>query len=126
MSYEMEYEPANDCISSRVHGKITAREALKIATEGIKYRKQYPECRRVIVDMRDADMKFTMSDIYYFPRGLMEMSGAERKLMQSFKNAFVVSEEKKIWDFMETFNINLGYSVKIFTDIDKARKWLME
>lgn len=79
------------------------------------------QCFRHLVDHRDTTFLFSMSDFYERP-SINEKLGVTRK----FRTAMVFIELTKDTKFMETVFINRGYTLRHFTDIDKAKNWLNE
>jgi hypothetical protein len=70
--------------------------------------------------MRHARLTKETLDIYHMPK-----SAKQAGIVPGFKRALVVSELSSDFHFLETVFVNQGHIVKLFTDIDAARGWLL-
>lgn len=95
---------------------ITRTEALSKGREMLK-KTGY---KRILVDLRDADMQLPPYDAYQFSEKLTE--APELKVS---KTAFLVAENDTSNSFVEIFAGNRGYLYNEFTDEQKAWSWLV-
>jgi hypothetical protein len=120
MPYEVTYDSERDCIVTRIDGRLdipVAKEFLAelarvVSTSG---------CKRILDDLRGAELTLSMEALYFAPRLVPEAG-----VPPASKSAIVVAEQDwSAYSFLETVARNLGQTVRVFTDPDEARRWLM-
>ena len=50
----------------------------------------------------------------------------KRGLARHHKRAIVYRSGKESYEFFENVSVNRGYKVRTFTDVDRAREWVLE
>jgi hypothetical protein len=76
---------------------------------------------RLLIDHRDAIIKFTTMEIFNLPQ-----SYRQSELSQRFRVALVFKQIGSDEQFYETVCVNRGYRFSVFMDYDKAMNWLMK
>lgn len=126
MQYEIKYDDRKNTLVGRIRGRLSVKEVAEIDAEGFQHAMEHPECRRILCDLQEAEMNFSVYDIFNFPR-TSEKVGVKAGLnVYSYKMAFVVPDGAEIMKFLETVSANLGRNIRVFTDIIKAGDWLEE
>ena len=118
------YNSDTRIIESRFYGDFTQeeiREAVPKFAEMIKNN----NCRFLLTDYRDANMKLSMTEIYNMPGVLAEVFASSGVNILKLKRAFITVKNKKDPEFYETVTINQGQTMRIFDNVDEARNWLL-
>jgi hypothetical protein len=118
MPFDVRYDPEHDCIISRYSGDLDMKSFREYAAEMAKTASKH-DCKCLINDMREAEIKWSTVDLYNLPN-LLDSEGITR----SWKRAILFTEISENARFFETAARNKGYRVKIFTDRDEAMGWL--
>jgi hypothetical protein len=124
MPYTLIYNPDLRIIESRIHGDFTLeeiREAVPKFAELIKNN----NCRLVLTDHRDANMKLSTMEIYNMPGVLVEDFAASGVKVHKLKRALITTKSEKDSVFYETVTINQGQTARIFDNVDEGRNWLL-
>jgi len=120
MPYTVEYDQESECVLVQVQGYFELSLLHQMAPEIAMCLKKNG-CRRVLKDLRSAMLTDYVTDIYGIPESVRK-AGVSREI----KRALLVTEITPEFRFLETAFINRGNIVRLFTDIDRARKWLSE
>jgi len=120
MPYTVEYDQESECILVQVQGYFELSLLQQMVPEIAMCLKKNG-CSRVLNDLRSAMLTDYVTDIYKIPESVQK-AGVTREI----KRALLVTEITPEFRFLETSFINRGGIVRLFTDIDKARKWLSE
>jgi hypothetical protein len=80
-----------------------------------------PDQTKILIDHRDAIIKFKTMEIFNLPQ-----SYRQSELSQRFRVALVFKQISSDEQFYETVCVNRGYKISVFTDYDKAMNWLMK
>ena len=105
----------------KVKGNITRRTAMQMNLEAHALGKQL-QVRRYLVDVTEAKNTETPLENYKFAYSDMQtMDGIDKYA----RVATLVSPNDHSHDFMETVATNSGLIVRIFTDPDQAKRFLM-
>jgi hypothetical protein len=127
MTYQVVYDPDEDCVHGRIEGQVDLALAHEYTKEIIRQLRAH-HCLRFLNDMRQAWDKLSTVDIYDLPAWIEE-AGMDR----SCKRALLGAREFDDYQFFETVSRNHGQLVevfadarttRIFRDIAEARAWL--
>jgi predicted metal-dependent peptidase len=101
-------------------GELTPQHLNQMIVEARKEQEIY-NSKLVLVDHRKAGVAMMRcTDAYDRPKE-MEKLGAPRNM----RTALVCAEkDMEKFRFMESVSVNRGYQLRIFTDIELAKKWL--
>ncbi len=125
MTHTITYNPAVGIIETVVQGPITLSEAKEIVSEIIQVAAEN-DCFLCLTDYRQAIIDMSTSDIYSIPKIISNKQGSTGLHSKIFKRAIVVEKGLKDFRFLETVTLNTGQHIKLFTDMDEAKKWLFE
>ena len=125
MSHQVTYNPDSRLIESNVQGDLSLEEAKQLIAEiGVTAKEN--NCFLCLSDYREATMNLSTVEIYEIP-GILAGSLASMGVdAQKFKRAIVVGRSLEDFHFYETVSLNTGQNIKLFLDMDEARKWLLE
>ncbi len=85
--------------------------------EGRKY-----SCRRYLIDNRDAEFRFKFAEVWALPR-----NKGEFELPKDARIALLLRPSLPLQkEFIEAFNSNRGFRLKVFLDKAAAISWLVE
>jgi SpoIIAA-like len=120
MPIELLYDAENDYIAMQVTGRLditAAKKYVPILREAMATHK----CHRLLNDMRQADLAVSLVEYFRAPHQPFDA------LPPDARRAIVTSEKAaRDLGFFETVSVNRGQTVKVFTDMDEAKHWLME
>ena len=97
----------------------------KCRMEAAQLAKQH-NCMQFLADLREAVSAVSTIDIYQQPQATSAKLASQGQLVHKFRRALVVSEKLQDAVFFETVARNQGQNVKVFRDIEAAKKWLSE
>jgi hypothetical protein len=118
MPYSIKYTKETNCIYISIEGTLDLSLFDRMATEVAHYVNEYG-CRRILNDLCQATPIGSTFDIYSMPKHALE-AGVSRNV----RRALLVSGPFSKFRFLETVFINQGNIVKLFNDIDNAKRWL--
>ncbi len=125
MTHTINYNPETRIIEIKVQGDFSLKEVREIISESMRVAKEQ-NCFLILNDLREAKLKISIVEVYEIPNiisGLLAPSGHHA---HEFKRAFVAPTGLTDYRFFETVSTNRGQTAKLFYNIDKARKWLIE
>ncbi|PHS06471.1 MAG: hypothetical protein COA78_14255 [Blastopirellula sp.] len=91
--------------------------ALQKATNELR---EKHEINRFLIDYREARITGGTMDAYD-----SAMAANQTMIPFKFKLAFVYRGDMSVPKFMEDVVVNMGYQLRVFDDIDLAKKWLL-
>jgi len=83
-------------------------------------------CFRVLSDLHEALLRFSMLDVYNIPGMVKEIVLAANLPVHKFRRAVILPDQWKLSGFFETISKNRMQNVTLFHDIETAQKWLLE
>jgi len=121
MPYEVTYNSERDCVMAQIDGELDISAAKEFLAEIVRV-VSTNGCKRILEDMRGAELTLSIGGLYFAAR-LAREEGAP----PGIRNAIVVAEKDwSRYSFFEVAARNQGQIVKVFTDPDEAERWLME
>lgn len=124
MTHTVIYNSELHIVESKLQGDMTLGEAEAIITKIAKTAKEN-DCRLIFTDFGEVSRKLAMFQIYELPdltKSIFTSFGINVFL---YKRANVVTKDLDDYVFHENVMVNRGQNEKVFTDIDKATKWLI-
>ena len=122
MDYTITHSIDGMFIMLKVKGNITRRTAMQLNLEAHALGKQL-QVRRYLVDVTEAKNTGTTSENYGFAYSDMQkLEGIDK----GARVATLVDPNDHSHDFMETVARNAGLNVRIFKDLDQAKRFLMD
>lgn len=125
MSHTVLYNSELHIVESKLHGDMTLGEAEVIITKIAKTAKEN-DCRLIFTDFREVSRKLSFLQIYELPARTRNIFASFDINVSLYKRANVVAKDLDDYVFHENVMVNRGQNEKVFTNIDKAKKWLME
>lgn len=124
MPHTISYNPQYRMIETKFWGELGMDDARQII-EGILQAAGEHGCFLCLSDYREAILKLSTMQIYEVPRIISDVSNSLGVGAHQFKRALVVKNLED-FRFFETVTWNQGQTLKLFLDIDEARRWLLE
>jgi hypothetical protein len=120
MKYEITIDQDQRLIHTKVWGELTVETVTKLTTDvgGVAARHGFVH---FLFDMRETTEEAGTIDAFF-----LAVNPERRGLDRTHRRAIVHRGDNPLYDFFETVSDNRGYSVKTFTDIDRALEWLQE
>lgn len=103
---------------------MTLGEVEEIITKIAQLAKE-KDCRLIFTDFRGVSRKLSILQIYELPDRIKNIFASFGINVSLYKRANVVAKDLDDYVFHENVMVNRGQNEKMFTDIDKARKWLI-
>lgn len=125
MSHTIFYNPELHIVESKLQGDMTIGEVDDFVTKIAQITKE-KDCRLIFTDFREVSRKLPIWQIYELPNRLKNIFAAFDINVSLYKRANVVAKDLDDYIFHENVMVNRGQNEKVFTDIDKAKEWLME
>jgi len=119
MPCELSYEEDSGILTARVSG-IVDKSLVQPMAAAMRAETEKHKCTRFLNDYRTAYIDLSTLDVFGMPK-LIESMGTDPRS----RHAIVVKGMTAIVRFFETVTRNRGENVRVFTDMDKARAWLL-
>ena len=125
MPHTVIYNSELHIVESKLQGDMTVGEVEEIVTKIAKIAKE-KDCRLIFTDFREVSRKLLIYQIYELPDRTKNIFTSFGINIFLYKRANVVAKDLDDYIFHENVMVNRGQNEKVFTDIDQAKKWLME
>jgi len=125
MSHTVIYNSELRIVESKLQGDMTLSEVEEIVTKIAKIAKE-KDCRLIFIDFRKVSQKLSILEMYRLPDRTKNIFASFGMNVSLYKRANVVAKDLEDYIFHENVMVNRGQNEKVFTDIDKAKEWLME
>ena len=124
MPHTIIYNSESHVIEMTVQGELTMKEAKEITLEASKIAKEQ-NCFVYFSDYREATVKLSTLEVYELPKIISDILASSGLNVHKFKRAFVVARDLKVYEFFENVTVNRGQNVRVFYDVDEAKRWLL-
>lgn len=117
-NFNVEYNAEFECVIATFNGKFTKDTIIEYRQEIMRITNEY-DCKKFINDIRKADIDYSIGEIYFTPRKMIEGDYG-----RDWKRAIVVNEINDKMRFFETTSSNQGLQLKLFDNYNDALSWL--
>lgn len=124
MPHTIIYNSELHIVESKLQGDMTSGEVDEIITKTAKIAKE-KDCRLIFTDLTEVSRKLSILEIYELPDRIKTIFTSFGIHVSLYRRANLVAKD---WDdciFHENVMVNRGQNEMVFTDIEKARKWLI-
>lgn len=125
MTHTVIYNSALHIVESKLQGNMTLGEVEEIITKTARIAKE-KDCRFILNEFREVSRKLPLWHIYELPDRIRTIFTSFGTNVWLYKRANIVANDWDEYIFHENVMINRGQKEKAFTDIDEAKKWLMD
>lgn len=125
MAHTVTYNLEMGIIETSAQGKLTLNEAKELISE-ITECAIANNCFLCLSDYHEAIIDMSTFQIYDIPKILSNVVDSLGLHPNKFKRAIIVEKGLRDFSFFETVSRNSGQNIKLFRDIDEAKKWLFE
>jgi len=125
MPHTITYNSEMHILEANIQGDYLVDEAKQLMLETLKMIEEH-DCFRILIDVRDAELKLSAWEIYSASLNFSEAAIASDLPILKTKRAIVVTEESKDTKYVETLFAKRGHRVKLFQDVDEAKEWLLK
>lgn len=125
MTHTVTHNPALGVIETVAQGNLTSSEAKEIISEITQIAVE-KDCFLCLRDYRKATIEMSTLEIYDIPKTLSGIVTSFGVRPSMFKRAIIAEKSLIDYQFFETATLNMGQYIKLFQDIDEAKKWLFE
>jgi hypothetical protein len=115
---QFSYNKDDNIVILRVAGDMGIGELGQVALDTLEYAQQQ-DCFRVLGDMRRCNVTVSIIQLYQY------RTNTKPDELQRLRRALVFSELTPEARFFEDVSVNRGQPVRVFTDMDAARAWLV-
>jgi hypothetical protein len=121
IQFQVRYDESIDCVIGEFRGNMEMDSLKAYVAEIGSVAKRHP-CRRFFNNLREAEINFSITDIYNLTGTLLagEFDGRWRRA-----NLFNPDLAKDKREFHETVSANRGVLEKSYTDYTEAMEWLL-
>jgi two-component system response regulator len=120
IAYEVTYDPGHDCIMTRIDGRLDMQVVIDFLAD-LAHIVSASGCQRIFDDLRGSRLTLSVTDLYFASKLV-----SEKGILPSARNAVIITEkDRSRYSFLEMAAQIQGQIVKVFTDPDEARHWLM-
>ena len=123
-AHTIEFDPQG-IIELTLWGELTTDWVPKLIHEVRPVVQKY-HCFRVLINLQEVEFKLSVVDLYNLPDLIAKLTGASGVSISAFKRALVLKQTDSLFHFFETTAINRGHRVRMFQDVEAARKWLLD
>ncbi len=120
MSYELRFKHNPDYLSIHASGIRTLENIIGITLDYIAERDKHGY-RKVLLDVREMTGKLSTIDAYNLGTEELEKFRRTGEVKVSIID---LEDNRERFQFMENVATNMGLNLRIFSDVDKALKWL--
>lgn len=124
MPHTVFYDSELGMVASELSGEMTVGEVEEIITKIARLARE-KDCRLIFTDFRGVSRILSILQIYELPDRIKNIFAAFDINVLLYKRANVVERDLDDYIFHENVMVNRGQIERVFTDIDKARKWLI-
>ena len=124
MLHKVTYDENSKIITIKYWGNISLPDLKSGSRDAAQQIIDY-KCHHILVDSREVDFKLSTLEIFDLPKTFSDILSEFGLELRKIKRALLVAHIKNDYQFVETVAINRGYLVKLFDDINEARKWLL-
>ena len=125
MPHTITYNSDLRIIEVKLQGSITLNGLKDFFSECAQVAKAQ-DCFLWLGDLREATLKLSTLELYELPQILSDIFGSVGISAFDLRRALVVVTNVEDFSFLETVAHNRSHRLKCFTDIDLAKKWLLE
>ncbi len=125
MTHTIIYNSELHIVESKLQGEMTLGKVDEIVTQTAKIAKE-KDCRFILTDFRVVSRKLPLWQIYELPDRIRRIFASFGTNVLLYKLANIVAKDWDEYIFHENVMVNRGQREKAFTDIDEAKKWLMD
>ena len=120
MEYHTEFNPRDGIVETTVEGDIDSLDDVQRFAADVAEMTRKCDCHHVLHDLRRTVVKLSTSDIFTAEEIVKRVG-----LAGPVKRALVIGSLHRDGQFYETVLLNRGHFVKLFTDLESAREWLL-
>ena len=124
MPHTIIYNSELHLVESKLQGDMTSGEVDEIITKTAKIPKK-KDCRLIFTDLTEVSRKLSILEIYELPDRIKTIFTSFGIHVSLYRRANLVAKDWDDYIFHENVMVNRGQNEKVFTDIEKARKWLI-
>lgn len=124
MSNSIVYDSSCDLILVTLAGSIDKRMMDELTMQTLRLVQQH-SCFRVLADLRQASSAVSTIDLFQRARETAQHV-SQANIPSSYKRALIVGDNFEDPQFFETVSQNREQQVRIFHDIEEAKRWLRE
>ena len=124
MTHTCFYNSELHVVETKVQGDLTLDEIREIVTEIALIAKE-KDCFLLFSDYREVTLKLSIMEIYGLPKITTNAFASLGLDILRCSRALVAASDLNDYSFHENVMVNRGQNVKVFFDIDKAKKWLL-
>ena len=125
MSYISSYNSKTHVIESKFIQNLNFAEVKGFISDGALISKEN-NCPFFLSDYRQVRLKLSTMEIFKVPQIMQAEFSSLNLWVNRLKRAVVAAEDLEDYRFYENAAINRGQHLKVFTDINEAKKWLSE
>ena len=123
MPHSITYHARENVITITHQGEFDATMTRQLISEVISLVKEH-DCFHIVEDFREARIRFSTMDLHDLPKLVQERLSASGLNAYQFKRALIAAQDIADFAFFETVSQNRDQNVRVFRDVEEAKKWL--
>jgi hypothetical protein len=125
MSHSVWHESADNITFIRYEGVVDFAALQAGATDAARLAIGN-DCRRILIDCRQAELAFTTLEIYQLPTELTQLLSSSGRSIHDFSRALLIAHHTPDFTFLETVMQNRLHNMTLFFTEEAARAWLLQ
>lgn len=126
MSHTIVYDPIQSFIQTTFQGIVTMKDMEEAISDMCQIAAE-KKCHLFVNDFSESTVTVSVFDIYRTPEIFSKAASSYELNRYQMKRAVVFSPTTfREHGFAETIAVNYGQYVKFFTDLNEAKKWLLD
>jgi|APSaa5957512576_1039674.scaffolds.fasta_scaffold23284_1 hypothetical protein len=125
MSYIITYNSEIQILEIKFQGKVTKNDLKKAYEEAFPIAVR-EECFLFLNDFIEAIISLRVFDVVEWAKTILKIGEDYGQNARLLKRAIILPVSYKDSKFAETVASNRGYRIKLFKDVDNAKKWLLD
>ncbi len=126
MSHTITYHEKLHAVEVAFQGELAWNEVQKVASEAAQALSDH-DCHLLFADFREAELRLSTLELYNLPNAISDIVAASGLRIHAIKRAALIGPtDVRDFEFFEDVTANRGQNMKLFRDIDEARRWLSD
>ncbi len=124
MPHTISYNPALGILEVKVYGDYFLAEATQLLLETAAMIQEH-HCSKILTDLQDAKVNISTLEQYNAPELFQKVFEESDIDVRKVKRAVVAANVSQDYRFAENVVVNRGQKMRIFQDIEEAKRWLL-
>jgi len=124
LSVTFALDQKSNILEVNIQGQYRLEDGKEALQKALQLLKRH-ESHLVLADLREAHLELSVMDLYKIPEVIRDRLALSGFSAQKFRRGVVVHEINSNMRFLENLISNRAQTMKIFTNVDEAKAWLL-